>query len=74
MIMYVRNHWCNTYYNKVLKCGAIPKASLTKRYVSKFGEGWNKWNGLEINDQIKNGVESLVKDCIDIDDETKKKI
>ena len=51
--------------NKVLKCGAIPKASLTKRYVSKFGEGWNKWNGLELSDQIKDGVEGLINNCYD---------
>ena len=51
--------------NKVLKCEAIPKASLTKRYVSKFGEGWNKWNGLELSEQIKDGVEGLINNCYD---------
>ena len=47
----------------VLKCDAIPKASLSINYVSKFSEGWNKWNGLELKDQIKNGVEALFKNC-----------
>ena len=51
--------------NKMLKCDAIPKISLSKKYVSRFSEGWNKWNGLEVNGQIKNGIESLVKDCYD---------
>lgn len=50
---------------KVLKCEAIPKISLSENYVSKFSEGWNKWNGLELDDQIKNGVESLVENCYD---------
>jgi hypothetical protein len=47
----------------VLKCNAIPKNALSKQYVSKFSEGWNKWNNLEMKNQIKNGVESLVKNC-----------
>ena len=49
--------------NKVLKCDAIPKVALSQDYVSKFSEGWNKWNGLELKDQIKNGVEALVDNC-----------
>ena len=49
--------------NNVLKCDAIPKISLSNDYVSKFSEGWNKWNGLELDNQIKNGVESLFKNC-----------
>ena len=53
----------NNKTNKVLKCDAIPKVSLSKTYVSKFKEGWNKWNGLELNNQIINGVESLVNNC-----------
>ena len=48
---------------KVLKCDAIPQAALTEKYVSKFSEGWNKWNGLELKDQIKKGVEALVDNC-----------
>ena len=50
--------------NKTLKCNAIPKIALTDRYVSKFSEGWNKWNGLELPNQIKYGVESLVENCM----------
>ena len=48
---------------KILKCDAIPKAALSENYVSKFSEGWNKWNGNELEDQIKEGVESLVNKC-----------
>ena len=47
----------------VLKCDAIPKVSLSEKYVSKFGQGWSKWNGLEIDGQVKNGVEGLVINC-----------
>ena len=52
----------------ILKCDAIPKVALTNKYVSKFSEGWNKWNGLEIKGQIKNGIESLVENCYNGDD------
>lgn len=48
---------------KVLKCESIPKVALSTNYVQKFSQGWNKWNGLEINDQVKDGVEALVKNC-----------
>ena len=47
----------------ILKCDAIPKISLSDDYISKFSEGWNKWNGLELENQIIDGVESMVKDC-----------
>ena len=50
---------------QVLQCGAIPKVALSEQYVSKFSEGWNKWNGLELDNQIKNGVEALVTNCYD---------
>ena len=50
---------------RVLKCEAIPKASLSDNYVSKFSEGWNKWNGLELNNQIKEGVNGLIENCYD---------
>ncbi len=50
---------------KILKCEAIPKIALSKDYVGKFSEGWNKWNGLELTDQIKNGVTALVDNCYD---------
>ena len=58
----------NETKNKILKCDAIPKIALSEKYVSKFSQGWNKWNGLEVNNQIKNGVESLVKNCYNPND------
>ena len=45
-----------------LKCSAIPKVSLSKDYVGKF-QGWDKWNGLELDGQTKDGVEELVNQC-----------
>ena len=59
---------------KVLKCEAIPKIALSKDYVSKFSKGWNKWNGLELNDQIKNGVEGLVDNCYQPDEAKSEKL
>jgi len=58
----------NAKYNKQkekknIKCDAIPKISLSNRYVSKFSQGWNKWNNNEIPDQIVSGVESIVTNC-----------
>ena len=49
--------------NNILKCDAIPKNALSKKYISKFSQGWNKWNGLELDDQIVNGVEALMNNC-----------
>lgn len=49
--------------DNAVKCDAIPKAVLSNRYTSKFSQGWNKWNGLELSNQIKDGVESLVENC-----------
>ena len=63
----------NVKDKKILKCDAIPKASLSTDYVSKFSEGWNKWNGLEMNNQIINGVESMVKSCYISNDDSKSK-
>ena len=57
---------------RVLKCDAIPKVALSDKYVRKFSEGWNKWNGLELNNQIKDGVNSLVKECINTSEEKSK--
>ncbi len=57
---------------RVLKCDAIPKVALSKKYVRKFSQGWNKWNGLEINNQIKDGVNSLVRECLDTSEEKSK--
>ena len=45
-----------------LKCNAIPKISLSSNYIDKF-TGWDKWNGMEYSDQVKDGVEELVKQC-----------
>ena len=53
----------NKQKKPILKCEAIPKIAFSKRYVSKFSQGWNKWNGLELNNQIKHGVESLFNMC-----------
>ena len=36
---------------------------LTRRYVNKFSEGWNKWNVLELNNQVIDGVESHFLNC-----------
>ncbi len=47
----------------VLKCDAIPKIALTTDYVNKFSQGWNKWNDLELDNQIIDGVEGLVNNC-----------
>lgn len=44
-------------------CYAIPKAALTDRYARRFAEGWTRWNGLEVSDQIKDGVEGLFAQC-----------
>lgn len=62
----------HTKMGKKLNCDAIPKISLSNRYVSKFSEGWNKWNGNEIPDQIVFGVESLVSECDTGDNKSKK--
>ena len=66
----------NNENGNILKCDAIPKVSLSKDYVSKFsegeGEGWDKWNGLELKDQIKEGVESLYKNCYKNDEKSEK--
>ena len=58
----------NKNKKNILKCDAIPKKSFSKKYISKFSEGWNKWNGLEVNGQIKDGIESLFKNCYNKND------
>ena len=35
-----------------------------KNIFLKFTEGWNKWNGFEVDNQIIDGVNSLVNNCI----------
>ena len=42
-----------------LVCDAIPEMALSKNYI----ENWNTWNGNELPDQIKEGVDSLVEQC-----------
>jgi hypothetical protein len=60
--------------NKILKCEAIPKNALSLNYVEEFSEGWNRWNGLELNNQIKEGVESLFYNCYDSNDPKSEKL
>ena len=52
-----------TNTKNILKCDAIPKNAFSNNYISKFSEVWNKWNGHELNNQIKKGVESLMINC-----------
>ena len=59
---------------KILKCDAIPKIALSDNYVSKFSEGWNKWNGLELENQIVDGVENMVKICSNTTKKNKKNL
>tara|TARA_Y100000996_G_C22545595_1_gene651673 strand:- start:217 stop:1392 length:1176 start_codon:yes stop_codon:yes gene_type:complete len=42
-----------------LVCNSIPDYALSPRYI----DNWNTWNGNEINDQIIDGVDSLVQQC-----------
>tara|TARA_B100001093_G_C26484682_1_gene866381 strand:- start:110 stop:739 length:630 start_codon:yes stop_codon:yes gene_type:complete len=56
----------NLSNENILKCDAIPNVSLSKDYVRKFdrnSQGWDKWNNLETNNQVIDGVEALVKNC-----------
>lgn len=62
--LYAHKHK-NKIKQNILKCESIPRIALSKNYVSKFSEGWNKWNGLEIDDQIKHGVNELMNQCYD---------
>jgi hypothetical protein len=55
--------------NNELKCDAIPEIALTSNYINK----WNRWNGHELPNQIVNGINSLVNQCIKTDDEKSKK-
>lgn len=50
-------------HKNALVCDAIPREAFSMEYVSKFSEGWNKWNGLEVDDQIVSGVNSLMENC-----------
>ena len=47
--------------NRQLKCDSIPRIALTKNYVKIFSknpyyQGWEKWNGVELENQIVDGV------------------
>lgn len=42
-----------------LQCESIPDYSLSPEYINK----WNTWNGHQLTDQIKNGVDSMVQQC-----------
>lgn len=42
-----------------LQCESIPDYSLSPEYITK----WNTWNGHQLTDQIKNGVDSMVQQC-----------
>ena len=45
--------------NKELVCDSIPDMSLNPNYVGN----WNTWNGNELDDQIIDGVDSMVLQC-----------
>ena len=53
----------NRVKDNILQCDAIPENAFSNEYISKFSEGWNKWNGLELDNQIQYGVEELFKQC-----------
>lgn len=42
-----------------LLCDAIPENALSVDYIKK----WNTWNGYELPDQIKKGVDALYTQC-----------
>jgi hypothetical protein len=42
-----------------LNCNAIPEISLNESYINN----WNTWNGNELDDQIVDGVNSLMEQC-----------
>ena len=46
--------------NNELLCESIPEISLSNNYVSS----WNTWNGNELPNQIVNGVNSMVSQCL----------
>ena len=50
---------------KYLKCNAIPNTVFSKNYIKKFAsEGnWEEWNGLELDNQIKSGIDNLMSQC-----------
>ena len=52
-----------------LMCEAIPEMSLNDSYVGN----WNKWNGNELEDQIVDGVNSLMEQCYEKGNDKQKK-
>ena len=42
-----------------LKCESIPETVLNPRYINK----WSTWNGKELPEQIKNGVNAIYEQC-----------
>ena len=51
-----------------LNCESIPEMSLNDNYVSN----WNTWNGLELPNQIVDGVNSIMKECYDKGDKVQR--
>ena len=45
--------------NNELICEAIPETSLEYQYINK----WKTWNGNELPDQIRYGINSLYTQC-----------
>lgn len=52
------NELIDKTYNE-LNCDAIPEMSLNESYINN----WNTWNGNELDDQIVDGVNSLMEQC-----------
>ena len=61
------NQGLNDTQTKKLKCDAIPNYSLSQRYIKKFidsdSQGWEEWNDNEQDNQIVDGVHSMVDEC-----------
>jgi len=58
----------NNQNTNVLKCDAIPGFIFDHSYY----DSWNKWNGIEKQNQIKNGLDNLYNICKDQADGNKK--
>ena len=43
-----------------LKCSAIPKTVFSEKYVKNFGT----WNGHELPNQIEDGLDGILRECI----------
>lgn len=55
--------------NNELLCESIPEMALETQYIDK----WNTWNGHELKDQIKNGVNELYNQCYEKGNSQQKK-